>query len=396
MPDRKAGFWLDTYMQYTAQSEAPDNYHLWSAISVIASCLQRKVWLNWGFFNIFPNLYIVLLGPPGTRKNTAINIATSLTDGIKHINYIADSTTGASIVEEFKLSLSEYPVSINKHGKIIKHSSVTVVAEELSIFFIIDKDMIKWLTDWFDCKDTWVYKTKGKGVYPIEGQWLNLIGGATPSSFASTVSVTAIGEGFASRIITVVEDAPRKLTALPELTPEEILLYEKLAYDLQQMNNLQGEFKLDMEAKIWFTNWYENPVPNPMRQDERFAGYFSRKHIHLLKTALIISASTSDKMVINIDHLQYALNLLENTEVRLIDAFGATGRSIMAADIDDVMKLLKMYKRLSKEQILNQIWRNVNPLHFDAVFTTLKDMKLIVEDIIDGKLWYVWNKKEEK
>jgi len=392
---RRAGFWLDTYLQYTQQSEAPTNYHMWSAISVIASCLQRKVWLNWGFFNIFPNLYIVLVGPPGTRKNTAIGIATSMADKVKNIHYIADSTTGASIVEELKLSLSSEATSINKHAEPIRHSSVTIVAEELSVFFIMDKDMMKWLTDWFDCKDKWEYKTKGRGTYPIEGEWVNLIGGATPTSFASTVSATAIGEGFASRLITVVEDAPRKLNARPKLTPEEVILYNNLTFDIQQIAALQGEFTLSIEADKWFTHWYEHPTPNPMKDDERFMGYFSRKHIHLLKTSMVISASISNNKIITLDHIQYALDILENTETRLSDAFGAAGRSVLATDIDDIMKLLKMHKRLAKEQVFGQIWRNVNPINLEHIFTVLKEAKAIKEEVIDAKVYYVWLKNLE-
>ncbi len=31
---------LDTYMQFTEESESPDSYHIWSAISGVAACLE--------------------------------------------------------------------------------------------------------------------------------------------------------------------------------------------------------------------------------------------------------------------------------------------------------------------------------------------------------------------
>ncbi len=68
----------------------------------------------------------------------------------------------------------------------------------------------------------------------------------------------------------------------------------------------------------------------------------------------------------------------------------------MSADIDDVMKLLSKYKRLSREQILRQIWRDVSPLNIDHVFKTLQEMRLVAIEKDDvGKIWYKWIGKEE-
>ncbi len=68
--------WLDGYLEYTTNTEPPYMYHMWMGISTIASLLQRKCCLEWGTLKFYPNMYIVLVGPPGrTRKGTAMNLA---------------------------------------------------------------------------------------------------------------------------------------------------------------------------------------------------------------------------------------------------------------------------------------------------------------------------------
>ena len=64
--------WIESYLEATDNTEPPILYRTWTAVSVIAAVLQRKVFLEW-HTRIFPNMYIVLVGPPGRcRKGTAM------------------------------------------------------------------------------------------------------------------------------------------------------------------------------------------------------------------------------------------------------------------------------------------------------------------------------------
>jgi len=59
--------WLDAYMNYGDNTEASALFRKWVGVSTIASALRRKVHLEW-HARIFPNLYVVLVGPAGGRK----------------------------------------------------------------------------------------------------------------------------------------------------------------------------------------------------------------------------------------------------------------------------------------------------------------------------------------
>ena len=67
--------WVDLYVDFTEKQESPKIFQFWSAISVIASCLGRRVCLVRPHFKTFPNQYIILTAETARcRKSTASEI----------------------------------------------------------------------------------------------------------------------------------------------------------------------------------------------------------------------------------------------------------------------------------------------------------------------------------
>src|SRR5947207_6720036 len=69
---------IHSYLEYNANNECPVEYHIWSALVVLAATTQRRVFLRHGYFDIHPNLYVTLVGKQGFRKSTAKDIAREL------------------------------------------------------------------------------------------------------------------------------------------------------------------------------------------------------------------------------------------------------------------------------------------------------------------------------
>ena len=72
---RELDDWISSYLRYVQNTEPPGMYHLWCAITTISAILQRKCRLEWGSLTFFPNMYVVLVGPPAARKGTSMNLA---------------------------------------------------------------------------------------------------------------------------------------------------------------------------------------------------------------------------------------------------------------------------------------------------------------------------------
>jgi len=389
---RKCENWLDTYREYTAKAESPDSYHLWCGLSVIAACLRRQVWMNMGHFLVYPNMYIVLVGPPGCRKNSAMNIAINLAFNLEDVRFSADATTREALIKAIAESIATIELD-NKEPYV--HSSLTIISPELSVFLgTKNTDLLSLLTTFYDNHNKWIYRTKGQGTDTIYGEWLNMLGGTTPEWLVGSVPMNAIGGGFTSRVIFVVEDGPRHRKAIPRLSAHEEKLRVDLAADLETISMMKGEMTFSDEGERWFVNWYEKS-PHKSSSDMRFVGYFDRRHIHLLKAAMLISASFGNEKIITELHLRSALYILEQHEEKMVNAFGSAGRSVHAPDIDFMLKCISDLKVVSREQLLKAVWREISPKDIDIVLKTLIDMKHI-EQYQDKGIWFfrILGKKE--
>src|SRR6187402_1847064 len=69
---------LEDYLFYNGANECPKNYHIWSALVVIAATMTKRIFVNCGHYRTFPNLYVGLIGGMGSRKSTAKDLAKEL------------------------------------------------------------------------------------------------------------------------------------------------------------------------------------------------------------------------------------------------------------------------------------------------------------------------------
>ena len=131
MPSRKIDDWLDAYMEYTSNSEPPTLFRKWTGISVIAAALQRKCYVDWGMLTFYPNLYIILVGPSGTRKGTAMYPGQDLLRELG-IPLAADATTLQALIRRLKETNN---TQINPDtGVPVFHSSMTIFSKESKYF----------------------------------------------------------------------------------------------------------------------------------------------------------------------------------------------------------------------------------------------------------------------
>jgi len=176
---------LDAYLKFLGKSEAPHVYRKWTGVSLIASLLQRKCWSQWET-EIYPNLYVVLVGPSAARKGTAMFAAKRILKDLG-IPIAADSTTREALIEHMCDCALQYPDSGGSDIPVF-HNSLTVFAEELAVFLGINNpEFLSALTNWFDCPDPWEYRTRGKGIEKITKVFVNIIGATTPELIKNTL-----------------------------------------------------------------------------------------------------------------------------------------------------------------------------------------------------------------
>jgi len=394
--ERELDDWLDAYLTYTENTEPPLSYHTWVGISLIAGALQRKVYLNWGHETIYPNMYIVLVGPSGkARKGTALTIGKDILQDIG-ISLTSESITREALIRDMKDALDSFQDETT--GKLRYHCALTAISDELSVF--LGQNDVKFLadlTDWYDSRKSWTYRTKGAGTDKIQGVCFNILGATAPDWLQSILPQEAVGGGFTSRIIFVVEEDKGKIVPEPIYTREDEELRGMLVRDLERISTLTGEMRFSDKGKQKYINWYKK-YENDMREgkvvieDTRFTGYMERKATHLRKLSMVLSAARSSERVITEDDLSKALSLLSQAEKKMPKTFGGLGTSQYSDITNKVLNLIQSRGELTRSNLMRKMYRDLDPGTLDVVETTMRQMKVVEVVSIPGKgdVLYKW------
>jgi len=377
LPQRRLVNWLATLGELTLERETPAHFWIWAGLYVLASALQRKVWLDYGFDKLLPNLYVFLVAPPGKcRKGAPISLAKKLLEAVK-CNVGVDSSTKRSFTSELSqcTAIEQMP-----DGEFMTHSSMSICSKELSSMLVDLRSMIECLTDLFDFHEVWRYKTMGSGKDEIYGPFISVFAATTPSWMANNLPFEAIGDGFISRVVMVTGDEKQKRVPRPELTQREELLYRDLVHDLGIVSHLKGAFEWDPSGERAFDSWYHTvDTYYDKLEDERFFGFIERMHIIVLKVAMGLRVAYSNDLLLTKDDIEAAIALTEDIIESLPDAYGAMGRSSLAQDIQRVMEQFDKGKKMSMEELQRRNWKHITDFQMEEVIKTLKSMGYIKE-----------------
>jgi hypothetical protein len=347
---------FDAYLEYAqvGKSEPPASFHRWTALSMLSALIGRNAHLQFGHGLIYPNQYIMLMGSPGTRKSSAINIGIKLLRKAGYKKFSSDKTSK----ERFLMDMMEIDSSDDDIDDLLDMSvdgtAETYVAIGEFTDFIGHNNMefVTMLTNLWDCPP--VYKNPkihGKSV-EVKAPVVNILGGNTSANFALAFPPEALGNGFLSRLIFVYGDTSgRKVTFPPK--PDEDL--EQLLVDhLDEIKNkIKGAFSIDAEAIELLDAMYQKDIGI---EDVRFKSYATRRFTHLLKIAMLIAASDLRMTVCKQDALK-ANTILYNAERKMPQALGEFGMS-RNSDINN--KVLTVLDDARSPMTANDLFKKVS------------------------------------
>lgn len=389
--------WLLKYGEYTQDTEPPVHYHVWTGIYVISSALQRKVWLQFGRRRLFPNLYIILVSPPGRcRKGASISLGVDLLKKVPGVTVTSDSTTREQLIRAMANARNDLSYEDDEGGlQMEQHCSVSVVSKELGSFLgVKNSHLITFLTDIYDCDEEWEYSTKHHGTDKIQGACLNFIGAITPDWLARNLPMDAIGGGYSSRVLFVVGRAKSKRVTIPPDSPELQRMARLLTEDLEKVSTLTGPFSWEPSAYSFYDRWYQGIDDDaPSLEDPRFMGYLERKPAMVLKAAMSISVSKRNSLVIEEDDVAQSLALIEQLEPYMSDAFGGLGEYDKAVVIEKIMRQFITRRAMTFEELLRANYRDIDMDGLKTILQTLQTMGEIAVIDREGIPVYILKEK---
>ncbi len=359
---------FDAYFHYVQDTEPPLIYHRWSLIAAIGAFLGRRYYFPFGHKRIFANPYIMLIGNPGTRKSTAINMASDILAASGYLNFSANKTR----LEKFLLDLEgetakdgekaeQNIVMKNLFGddaeevEGLEPREVFINAGEFNVFMPRgDMDFLGLLGDlwdWDNDKIKWKYRLKNSKSVHIFQPTISILAGNTHAGFQEVFPPQAIGQGFLSRLLLVYSDPSGKKITFPK--PVNKTLQNEIIESFRRIREkVLGPATLTAPAlnmlDIIYRSWHE-------LEDQRFKHYSTRRFTHLLKLILICSAARISSTVDTNDVL-LANSILSFTENAMPKALGEFGKSRHAEAANKLMQALYETKKPLK---MDAMWRIV-------------------------------------
>lgn len=390
---------LKSHLAYVEHTEAPVLFHIWAAIGSIAACMERHLYLETGIGKIFGNQYVILVGPPATKKSFAIKSATHLAVLNTDIRIAPDDTGGQrqgliASMEEFDIESTAEEVADNLdiESQIEKLNSTTVnvkrsinnhvisaIALELgSLLGQNNVDLMRYLIRTWD-GDDYTYQLK-QTKHTIHKPLMTIIGGTTPADIAVMLPPAAIGQGCMSRMILVYE--PYREKSVPPSQMHYVKEYENyLASVYINVNKkMQGAINMTSAAKQTVDRLYATETKI---EDTRFIYYSERRSMHLLKLAMALTVAR-DSMTMEETDILEAEYILSYTEKRMPEALGEYGLSPIAVSQQKMLDYLRYAKEPVSEKILWAIMqRDMRGVDFSNALGALVNADKVKRIMID-------------
>ena len=345
MQNRELPDWISEFVRNAEWGEAPQYMYFWVGVATVAAALRRKCWLDMGTFCWYPNLYTVLVGPPGViQKSTTIDLGFArILKKIPDIQFGDTTITWQALYDSFSEVGQEFEVE----GELYTQHALTITASEFGTMLDPrDNGMVDQLVHIWDGREM-SKRTKKDGRLTIDTPCLNIIAGTTPAWIAENVPKYLIGGGLTSRMLFVYADTKSRYIAYPaDVIPRDYKARnEILVRDLERISAMSGKFKLSTEAKAWGKAWYEHfhEVESKEIDATLLGGYIARKQTLVHKIAMCLSASQGDSLVIDLPTLQRSVALISELEQQMPLVYSKIGMSKEGAAAEQILEFIDRY-----------------------------------------------------
>lgn len=355
------GDFFSSYLEYTDNTESPKIFHRWAAIAGIGAFLGRQYYFQHGHFTIYPNVYSMLIGSPGTRKSTAIKLMRKILVETGYNTIAADKSTKEKFLldlagekDEGALATPEELLDQNLFGDSnAQDCEMFIMADEFNDFFGNGNiEFISLLGTLWDYSGVYRNRIKNGKSVSINNPTVSILGGNTPTGFSIAFPTEILGQGFFSRILLIYGEPNGKRIPFPKPPdPDQTRAIVETLRTIKQ--TAYGAATLTPGAQKLLERIYQ--LPNAI-DDVRFESYSTRRFTHLLKLCLITSASRGANGITEGDVIG-ANTVLSYTEQLMPKALGEFGK---AKHSDVTHKIVQLLDSTSRVLTYKEIWKHVS------------------------------------
>jgi len=325
---------LDTLAEYFEYTHAADIFKKWGGLFLLSGTLSRKCWViaDPTFPPLYPNLYILLTGAPGSGKDAIINkiveILRGAHEGLEQgagFQFSGRSLSPKGVIDLLASEDSEFTFKVRIAGKsrTEKYHSFLLCAPELTtVMPVYNTQLVAFLNELYNCSPLFEEQVRGRGTVSqvsIKNPHVAAFMGIQPATLFEIFPEQAFRMGFFSRVNLVYADETFAARPFDRSRPDRSHLLAKLVSDVRSISQLSGEFKLTIEAEEIITDFAQN-APGKLKQS-RYVDYNVRRWMHLTKISMLCAVSEGNKLLIEAKHVQRAMTFLLEAEKEMPKVF---------------------------------------------------------------------------
>ena len=325
--------WIEDFVSATEGIPSPEIFRKWGAISTVSASLERKVWIRSMGEPLYPNMYNVLVAPPGVGKTVVTKrvrrLLLSHSSEAEEDFYLASSNlTRAGFADELRNATRRVVLP----DEILSFNGLQIAQNELgTLISKYDAEFLNVLTDLYDCDEYSETKRSRSISMRLPHTQVSLLAACTPAYLYDLIPDGAWDQGFLSRTILVYSGEAKKRDPFASANTNDlpISLFSKLGEIYAQT----GEMQIEPEAAEYITEWHMNGNP-PSPEHPKLQNYCTRRTAHLIKLSMICAASLRTDMKLSLKSAQTAMAYLLEAESTMSDLF----RAMRAGGDSEIMK----------------------------------------------------------
>ena len=327
---------VSTFMNYTQGIASPSRFRLWSAIGAVAGAMERRVFTTTTGKPAFPNLFILLVGGPGTGKSESIMIVEELWMEAGGLFVASNNVTKAALIDE--LFESKRNIYLDEQT-LLEYHSLLVAAPEFGVLVPAhDLEFLSVLNYVWDNPKFYREKRRGlksieneKGVVDIPKPNITILGGTQPGWLSSVLPEEAWTMGTMARTI-MAYSAEKIDVPLFDTNLRDPKLFQDLVTILRRITGLMGPMTWDPETMTLIEEWRRGGLV-PVPKHSKLLHYSARRMFMTIKLCIVASASRGVDMVILPEDFIRARKWLLDIETVMPDVFrdmaGKSDKAVM-------------------------------------------------------------------
>lgn len=357
---RQLADWVNAFTAHRVRKGNPRIFARWTAVSIIAGAMERKVYMPTQEGNLYANHYIMLVGTPAMGKTRQVVPARELWQAEGRINVGPSSTTGAALIDKLRDAKTEHEIE----GRSVTGHALSFASAEWATFMHqYDTDIKGRLTELYDGGKFHESIRKRKEDVLLENLFLNMLIATQPAALARQLTPEEWDTGLSSRFIMVYSpDKPKPANphAIKPTTDETEL--KALIHDLRLIYDTRGQLRKAQPYMDADWNWIQAEHEPAPTHHKLTSGYNARRWVHLAKLTMVLAVSRGSD-IITLRDWQRAKAMLQQAERNMPAMFTAImSKGGLTAIVQDAEEILRKHMVAGKPYDERKVHRLLSAL----------------------------------